>query len=137
MNPLEATKVLDKVLAYCPAQSMTENTPRAWAEGLDDIRFPDALEAVRRLGRRDADPGESLFIEPRHIRKEVFKMRAERRAAHPHVEPPSGLDPGQLLLWMRETDERIANGERVESPKVEARPMPELGSLLKSVNDAL
>lgn len=136
MNPFQANEVLFKVLAYCPAQSMNEHTPDAWAEALDDIRHADALEAVRRLGRRPIEPGQSRFIDPGHVRAEVARIRKERIDNHPQPEPPSGLASADFLSWQRAVNERIADGEIIARPAIEARPMPDLRGLLRSVDDA-
>ena len=74
MNAEEAILTLRKVKAYRPAQTIDEYTAEAWQEAFDDIRFEDALLAVRNLGRASGD-----FLEPAKIRTEVERIRAERR----------------------------------------------------------
>lgn len=135
MNRNQAKDTLRKVLAYCPAQSVDEYTPDAWAEALDDIRFEDAIEAVRRIGRREAEPGNSLFIEPRHIRSEVRKLRVERMNRHPQVEPPAELDPSDFMSWHRSIQRRIADGEIIEQKALPARKVDYSG-IVKGVEDA-
>lgn len=113
MNISEARTALRKVLAYCPAQTVDEFTPEAWAEALHDIRLADALEAIAIIGRKEAPPGQSLFIEPRHIRHTVRKLRDDRITNHPLVDPPADLTPGEYLDWCREITARIADGETI------------------------
>lgn len=74
MNAEEAILTLRKVKAYRPAQVIDEYTAEAWQEAFDDIRFEDALLAVRNLGRAGGD-----FLEPAKIRVEVQRLIAERR----------------------------------------------------------
>ena len=130
MNRSEANTALRKALAYSPSQSVDQYTPDAWAEALDDIRLPDALEAIRRIGRREAEG--PLYIEPRHIRAEVRRMRAERLDKHPQIEPPPGLSPGEFLAWQKATRERIAAGETIKPAAIEARPIPDYSAITKS-----
>ena len=137
MNLAEATAIVGTVKALCPSQQMDKYTPAAWEMALFDVSAADAAEALRRLARRESQPGDSRYIETGHIRGEVARLRQERIDKHPHVEPPSGLTPAQFLAWHRDIRERIANGERIEQPALEPRPMPELASLLKSVDDAV
>lgn len=136
MNRNQAKDTLRKVLAYCPAQSVDEYTPDAWAESLDDIRFEDALEAVRRIGRREMEPGQNRFIEPGHIRGEVRRLRKERLDTHPQVEPPAELSSRDFLAWHRTTRERIASGEIIEQPAIPARRMVDYSTVVKGVEDA-
>ena len=131
MNPIEANRVIAKVLAYCPSQSMTELTPDAFAEALDDTRAADAVEAVRRIGRREAEG--PLYIEPRHIRAEVRRMRRERLDKHPHIDPPAGLSPSEFIAWQRDVRERIASGETIQPPVIEAREVPDYNAITKDV----
>jgi hypothetical protein len=82
MNAEEAILTLRKVKAYRPAQAIDENTAEAWQEALDDIRYEDALLAVRNLGRASGD-----FLEPAKIRIEVTRMLSEhgRREQTCHI----------------------------------------------------
>lgn len=75
MNAEEALLVLRKVKAYRPAQAIDEYTADAWEEAFDDIRYPDALLAVRNLGRAS-----SSYLDPANIRSEVARINAERIA---------------------------------------------------------
>lgn len=114
MNLAEAATVLRKVVAYCPSQSVDEYTPDAWAEALDDIRLADALEAVRIIGRRELEPGQSRYIEPGHIRAEVRRIRSRRIETHRMPEPPPELEGRELYEWLADTYRRIGDGETVE-----------------------
>lgn len=134
MNLSEARTALRKVLAYCPAQSVDEFTPEAWAEALDTVRLPDALEAIRRIGRREMEPGQSRYIEPGHIRAEVRRLRAERIEKHPNLDPPSGLSVAELIAWQLETRTRIADGEVFAASQLEARPVDYAG-VVKGIDD--
>jgi hypothetical protein len=73
MNVEEATLVLRKVRAYRPSQIVDLLTCEAWQEALDDIRFEDALLAVRNLGRVSPN-----YLDPSQIRNEVVRHRADR-----------------------------------------------------------
>lgn len=78
MNIEEAALTLRKVQAYRPSQIIDTLTVEAWQEAFDDIRFEDALLAVRNLGRAS-----SKYLDPAQIRVEVERIRAERKhAAH-------------------------------------------------------
>lgn len=136
MNRQEATVALRKTLAYCPSQSMTELTPDAWAEALDDIRLKDALEAVRIIGRRELEPGKSRYIEPGHIRAEVRRIRAERLANHDPIEPPPGLSPAGYIEWHRSTQGAIASGRVIDAPALESRPLPDITGVIQSIDRA-
>ena len=118
MNRREANRVLRKVLAYCPSQSVDEYTPDAWVEALDDVDAADALDAVARIGRRELEPGQSRYIEPGHIRAEVRRIRADRLARHEIPAPPASLPPAEYLRALREATEAIASGH------LEPEPMP-------------
>lgn len=122
MNASEANRVLRKVLAYCPAQSVDEYTPDAWAEALDDIRAADALEVVARIGRRELQPGERRFIEPGHIRAEVRRIRADRLERHGDPTPPPELSPADYAAWLRAARAAIADGHPPTMPELEPDP---------------
>jgi hypothetical protein len=78
VNTQEAAAVLFKVRAYRPTQEINDITVDAWQEAFDDIRFEDALLAVRNIGRVS-----SKYLDPAQIRTEVERLRAERKhAAH-------------------------------------------------------
>jgi hypothetical protein len=78
MNTTEAALTLRKVQAYRPSQIIDQLTIDAWQEAFDDIRFEDALLAVRNLGRTS-----SKYLDPAQIRTEVERLLAERKhAAH-------------------------------------------------------
>jgi hypothetical protein len=73
VNNEEAAIVLAKAQVYRPGITVDDFTVAAWQEAFDDIRFEDALLAVRNLGRVS-----SSFIDPAQIRNEVARQRAER-----------------------------------------------------------
>ena len=73
MNTQEATFVLRKVQIYRPSQIIDDFTAVAWQEAFDDIRYEDALLAVRNLGRVS-----SRYLDPAQIRTEVERLAAER-----------------------------------------------------------
>lgn len=72
MNAQEAALTLRKVQAYHPAQLIDDYTIDAWREAFDDIRFEDALLAVRNLGRVS-----SKYLDPAQIRTEIWRMHSE------------------------------------------------------------
>lgn len=74
MNTQEAAIVLAKVQVYRPAIDVNDFTVAAWQEAFDDIRFEDALLAVRNLGRVS-----SKFLDPAQIRTEVDRIHVEQR----------------------------------------------------------
>ncbi|HKN46317.1 MAG TPA: hypothetical protein VJW23_20595 [Propionibacteriaceae bacterium] len=74
MNVEEAGVVLRKVQAYRPAQTVDQLVIAAWQEALDDIRFEDALLAVRNIGRAS-----DRYIEPAKVRDEVARLLADRK----------------------------------------------------------
>jgi hypothetical protein len=76
MNTQEAALVVRKVQAYRPSQIVDQFTIEAWQEALDDIRFEDALLAVRNLGRVTGK-----YLEPSQIREEVTRILGERKHA--------------------------------------------------------
>jgi hypothetical protein len=73
MNTQEATLVLRKIQIYRPSQIIDDFTAVAWQEAFDDIRFEDALLAVKNLGRVS-----SKYLDPAQIRTEVERQLAER-----------------------------------------------------------
>lgn len=137
MNLPEATQLLRAVKAFCPSQQIDTYTFEAWAAALEDIRYADASEAVLRIARRDMEPGQSRYIEPGHIRAEVRRIRQERLDKHPQVEPPTELSSAEFLAWHRDVQRRIADGETIEQSKLDHRPMPELETLFRGVDDAV
>lgn len=72
MNAQEAALTLRKVQAYHPAQIIDDYTIDAWREAFDDIRFEDALLAVRNLGRVS-----SKYLDPAQIRTEVTRLLSD------------------------------------------------------------
>jgi hypothetical protein len=74
MNREEAALTLRKVQAYRPSQIIDTLTVEAWQEALDDIRFEDALAAVRDLGRASSN-----YLDPAQIRGEAARIRAEEK----------------------------------------------------------
>jgi hypothetical protein len=74
MNYEEAVLVLRKVRAYRPSQIIDDLTSDAWQEAFYDIRYEDALLAVRNLGRLS-----SKYLDPAQILAEVEREAAERK----------------------------------------------------------
>ena len=100
MNVTETTRLCRAIAGVAPAQRFEDETPALWAGVLADIRLVDALEAVKRLARRQA------FIAPADIIAEVRTIRARR------------LDGVDRLAHLAETPEqwrqiirRVADGE--------------------------
>lgn len=121
MNRSEALALLRMVKAVCPSQQIDQYTPDAWHMALDDITPADALAAVRKLSRRELEPGQSNYIEPGHIRGEVRKIRSRRHAKHPVVDPPLELSaiadlPALIRVehaFRAEVNNRIGDGENI------------------------
>jgi hypothetical protein len=96
MTPTDVVRLIGLVSQISPAQKFDEYTPDAWHMLLDDIRLEDALEAVRRVGRRQA------FIAPADIVTEVKlirRTRLERADATfvPSADPAAGSYDEQLI----------------------------------------
>jgi hypothetical protein len=73
VNNEEAAIVLAKAQVYRPGIIVDDFTVAAWQEAFDDIRYEDALLAIRTLGRVS-----SSYLDPAQIRNEVARQRAER-----------------------------------------------------------
>ena len=110
MNGNETVKLCRMVAALCPAQTLGEYTPDAWAIVLDDIDYTDARQAVGNLARLPLEPGRSRYIEPGHIRHEVARIRRARLENTRLPDPPTGLSSGEYLAWLRDQVELIASG---------------------------
>ena len=115
MNPAESLNLCRLAKALSPAQAVDDYTPEAWAMVLEDVRYVDAVEALKLLGR------EQEWIHVSHIVQRVKRIRSERiRDFGPLPEPPSGMDDADYSSWLRDLLRRIADGEHVERPALPA-----------------
>lgn len=131
MNRPEAVMLCRLVKSLCPAQTMDEWTPDAWALALDDVDYDDAKQAVVAIVKQPIEPGRSRYVEPSHIRGEVKRIRAKRIDDAPPFEPSSGeLTPGEYAAELRTYTARVASGERIERPQLGARLIRQLTSQL-------
>lgn len=120
MDREHAVAVLRKVIAYCPAMKLNDDSRQAWAEALADANFQDSLDAVAVIGAKPLDPGEQLWIQPGHILAEVRRIRA-RRLDDFDVANLTGApaDVDDYLAWRRATNRAIADGHQSGLPQVE------------------
>ena len=133
-NPDEVKALLRKVTAYCPSMKMTEDTPLAWAEALQQFTVGDCLQAVANLGGAPLEPGKARYIEPGHVAWEVRRIRERRVAAFDiaQASPPSGMSAVEYIAWIRRQRELAANGEPLDAtPALEPRPARDLIARLR------
>lgn len=122
MNVAETTRLCRAIAGVAPAQRFEDETPALWAGILADVRLADALEAVKRLARRQA------FIAPADIVGEVRAIRARRldgvdRLAHLADTPEQ---------W-REIIRRVADGDVTVPAAVEGTQDPRVRAALPGV----
>lgn len=105
MTPDQAIKIINMVVALCPQQRFTADTPQEWhAAGLKDVGFDEAAFAARRLIQRQDR------ITLADLLREVRSARAERLARHPLPAPPADVTTATYLASLRATLKRIADG---------------------------
>lgn len=107
MTPIEAVKLSGYVEQMCPQQRFNEYTGDAWADLMPDIRYEDALEACKILGRKQ------VFIAVAEIIAEVKRIRAKRIDDHGPIVPPPDLDPDDPIAyrdWWRDSLRAIGDG---------------------------
>lgn len=122
MNLTESVMLLRKVRAYRPAQQFDDYTGDAWAEALEDIRFCDASEAVKVIGRNSGD-----FISPHDVLVEVKRIRNTRVAAkESELRPPPWQDQPHYQAWLVESRHRLADGETPEAINADTATSGEL-----------
>jgi hypothetical protein len=132
MNAQEATALCRLVKAACPQQAIDPMTPDLWATLLGDLRWDDAREAVIALAQRQP------FISPAEIRAEVRRVRGDRIASAPAVQPPADLDPDDTAAyhrWLRDSRRQAADGNVIPFPELPARRMPALGRVFRHPDD--
>lgn len=130
MNAREATAVLAKVVAYCPAMASQlgatadkdgdSDIRKAWTEAMGAVDFADACTAVRILGTRPLQPGQTLWIQPGHVIAEVHRIRA-RRLDNFDAAMLTGApeDAAGYLAWRRATNRAVAEGRQSDLPQIE------------------
>ena len=107
MTPTEAVMFVRQVGALWPQQRLEDETPDAWyVAGLKDISHADACEAITRLAKI------KTFISLAEILAEVKRIREERVARHPFINPQGEIadNPGDYRQALTATITRIANG---------------------------
>lgn len=133
MDLAEAAILQAKIVAY-DSRNTSSLTDAAWAEALDDVTLPDALEAVRAHYRT-----QTRWIMPADVRTAVKAMRRDRldRAGHPDL--PDDLDRDQELAYARrwralvgsgvpadEATARVDREMRVQRAELKPRPVEQL-----------
>lgn len=104
MRPSEAVDLVALVSALCPGQKWTEHTPDAWSAVLDDVPYPDAVAAMRKLYRERGNDAEfgPRRIEADDILREVRRIREARVKAAPPFYPSSpDLSPVEQARELR------------------------------------
>lgn len=123
MNAEETGRLVAIIASVCPQQpivrpevapdgTVTEpGTAAYWWPLLEDVRFMDARDAVKRLARKRPFIGVSEIIDM------VAAIRAERLDALPEVQRPvPAVDPSDAKRWAaakREIERAIADGDIV------------------------
>lgn len=110
MDAREAVMLSAYVENACPQQKFNEFTGEAWGDLLADVRYVDALEAVKTLGKKQP------FISPSEIIAEVRVVRSKRIAdevVH-SLHPPADLDPDDpkaYIAWLSGAIKALGDGE--------------------------
>lgn len=134
MSPEEAVMLCRYVKACCPQQAIDQYTPIAWAEHLEDVPYPDAKEAAKRITARQP------FVQIAELKAEVKRLRSKRIEDHPPVTPPPGLTPIETTAWLRDTRRRIADGEVIDPDaaygELKPRNLAELPAAMKALMPA-
>lgn len=120
MDREHAVAVLRKVIAYCPAQKLNDDSRNAWAEALAGTDFADALDAVAIIGSRPLEPGDQLWIQPGHVIAEVKRIRRARLSSFDRATVTGApTDPSEFLDWTRRVNEQVASGHADQLPQIE------------------
>lgn len=139
MNRTDTVKLCRFVRSLCPDQKFDQFTPDAWAIVLDDVRYEDAIVAVRKIYRElgNDEAWGSRKIEADDIVRQVKRTRSDIIAgsigAH---HPPAGLSPVEYLAWYRDLARRLGDGEHVTPPAIEAAKPREIRALGQRIEDA-
>jgi hypothetical protein len=124
MTPAEAAVLLGGISAF-DNRKPDETAAKMWAHALADLRLPDCAEAVTQHFATSTD-----YLMPAHIRAIVRRIRAQRIAEHPLLEPPPELTGAQEREWRLEINARIGDGETFDPDQfrgeLKARDMREL-----------
>lgn len=111
MNAEETGRLVAIIASVCPQQPLVAPDPSIgepgtaayWWPLLEDVRFVDARDAVKRLAKRKPFIGVSEIIET------VAAIRGERLDALPEVQRPvPSVDPGDAKRWAAE--KRVIEG---------------------------
>lgn len=111
MDREHAVAVLRKVIAYCPAQKLNDDSRNAWAEALANVQFQDALDAVAIIGGRPLEPGDQLWIQPGHVISEVRRLRHARIESTEAALTGAPTDPAEYLTWLRRSRGELGDGD--------------------------
>ena len=145
MKTTEAATLLTLVAAYDPRREVDESVARVWADALDGIDVRDAVQAVKAHYLDSAHP-----VMIADVRRRVTAVRSARHDALDvsGVIPPSDLSVREEIEWRRALDKAVGDGDvtaanldewlgRVAREALEtARPMPDLGGVLRSAPSA-
>lgn len=107
MNQTEAQTLVTYLNRAGMLQALEGQAP-VWADALDDIAFPDAIESARALAKTSA-----RWTTPGDIRVGVKALRNRRIDAMDHIDPPECIDPadtGRLIAWRREVNASVGAG---------------------------
>jgi hypothetical protein len=112
VNRTDAVKLARMIRALCPSQKLDEHTPDAWAIVLDDVRYEDAVAAVRIYYRERGNDEEwgGRRIEADDILREVKRLRNDRIVRFGDIAPPPGMSELEQRTWLRESRRLIADG---------------------------
>jgi hypothetical protein len=133
MTPQEAVMLSGYVEQLCPQQRFNEYTGDAWADLMPDIRYVDALEAVKALGAKQ------VFIAVAEIIAEVKRIRSKRIAEFGPMPPPPAeeLDPDNwkaFIEWQKTTEKAIADGDlKPKELDLPERPMKQLENTFQRI----
>ncbi len=134
MNRTEATQLLRAVRAGCAGQAIDEYTPDLWAMVLADYSYADAMHVLVDLLRQPLEPGKSRYVEPGHIIGGIHRLRRQRLADAPPVDPPSGLDQVAYRAWLTRQRAAVAAGRTPETcPPAPTTQRDRIAALVRSL----
>lgn len=88
MNATETTRLCKIITSLAPQQKFDDDTPAVWHAVLVDIRFSDALEAVKTLARTKPFIGTSeICATVEAIRRDRVKAFDEADGVVPNIDP--------------------------------------------------
>ncbi len=108
MNQTETVNVL-AALNRAGLVRVVEGQAAVWADALQSVRYPDAVEAARRMIATRTS--ENRWVTPGDLRAEIRSLRAARLTAVPP--PLPAVDPDDVAAYQAERRrliEAIADG---------------------------